>query len=254
MNRKDFMNELEKLLTSIPYEEKKEALQYYTDYFEDAGEENEMQVIEELGRPEKVAATIMADLKNGNREHGEFTEHGYSDSRFEKRDDLIRKEKTDKKSGNGYTYHSTGQNDSFEGNPYTENVRESDRPRTSRTLKIILIILIALTVIPVAWPVLMGGVALVIGIVCAAFGLFAGLLIGSVVLMAVGFIIFIFGLTKLLAALPIALLTSGSGLVIFVLGLIATVATVKLCMIVYPAMIRGIVAICRWPFHRRAVS
>jgi uncharacterized membrane protein len=254
MNRNEFMNKLEKLLLNIPFDEKKEALQYYTDYFEDAGEENEMQVIEELGSPQKVAETIMAELKNGNREHGEFTENGYSDSRFEKRDDLIRKEKADKKAGSGYTYHSTGQNNSFDKNPYTENSKEREKPRTSRTLKIILIILIALTVIPVAWPVLIGCVAVVIGVVCAAFGLFAGLLIGSVALMAVGFIIFIFGLTKLLAALPIALLTSGSGLIIFVLGLIATAATVKLCMIVYPAMVRGIVAICRWPFHRRAVS
>lgn len=115
-------------------------------------------------------------------------------------------------------------------------------------------ILICLVVIPFAFPVLIGIAALIIGIVCAAFGLFAGLVVGSVALMLSGIVVFVFGLAKLLIALPTALLTCGSGLIIFVLGLIATVATVRLCMVIYPAMCRIIVNICRWPFHRRVVS
>ena len=49
MNRKEFMERLEVLLAVIPEEERQEALKFYTDYFEDAGEENEAQVIRELG-------------------------------------------------------------------------------------------------------------------------------------------------------------------------------------------------------------
>lgn len=249
MNQKEFMERLEKLLFRISIEEREEALQYYKNYFEDAGQENEAQVISELGSPEKVAATIMADLKSGSREEGEFTENGYSDARFEKKESPARRERAYKKTDNGYTYYDREQQQS-----YGENYRGSIPPRTSRALKIILVILIALVVIPFAWPLLIGCVALVIGLVCAAFGLFAGLVIGSAALMAAGLIIFIAGLTKLLAALPVALLTSGSGLIIFVLGLIATVVTVKLCIVMYPAMIRGIITICRWPFHRKAVQ
>lgn len=220
MKRNEFMNRLERLLIEIPSDERQAALQYYADYFEDAGEENEAQVIEELGSPEQVAATIMADLKDGNKEKGEFTENGYNYDRFGAKDELVKR----------------------------------DPPKTSKTLKIILVILIVLAVIPAAWPVLVGCVGAVIGLVCAAFGLFAGLVIGAVVLTAAGLVIFIAGLVKLLTAFPVALVTSGAGLVIFVLGLISTVATVKLCMVVYPAMVRGIVAVCRWPFHRKAVS
>lgn len=249
MNQKEFMERLEKLLFRISIEERDEALQYYKNYFEDAGEENEAQVISELGSPEKVAATIMEDLKSGSREEGEFTENGYSDARFEKKESPARRERAYKKTDSGYTYYDGEQQQS-----YRENYGGGIPPRTSRALKIVLVILIALVVIPFAWPLLIGSVALVIGLVCAAFGLFAGLVIGSVALMAAGLIIFIAGLTKLLAALPVALLTSGSGLIIFVLGLIATVATVKLCIVMYPAMIRGIITICRWPFHRKAVQ
>ena len=53
MNRVDFMNQLERLLQSIAPGERDEALQYYNDYFDDAGKENEQEVIEALGiRPE----------------------------------------------------------------------------------------------------------------------------------------------------------------------------------------------------------
>ena len=55
------MTELAALLQDVPVEERREAMQYYNDYFDDAGEENEEQVISELGNPAKVAATIKAD-------------------------------------------------------------------------------------------------------------------------------------------------------------------------------------------------
>lgn len=48
MNRQEFMRRLEQLLEGIPEEEKREAIAYYTSYFEDAGEENEEKIIREL--------------------------------------------------------------------------------------------------------------------------------------------------------------------------------------------------------------
>ncbi len=83
MRRKEFMWQLETLLADISEEEKQEALSYYRSYFEDAGEENEERILRELESPEKVAATIKADLKmeQGN-EAGVYTEHGFEDGRF----------------------------------------------------------------------------------------------------------------------------------------------------------------------------
>ena len=54
MNRIEFMTELAALLQDVPVEERKEAMQYYNDYFDDAGEE-EKDVVKELGSPAKVA-------------------------------------------------------------------------------------------------------------------------------------------------------------------------------------------------------
>lgn len=61
MNRAEFMEKLRELLSDIPENEREEALNYYEDYFDDAGSENEQSVIEELGSPEKVARAIKGE-------------------------------------------------------------------------------------------------------------------------------------------------------------------------------------------------
>jgi len=62
MNRIDFMNQLESLLQNIAPGEREEALQYYNCYFDDAGAENEQEVLEALGTPARVAENIKRDL------------------------------------------------------------------------------------------------------------------------------------------------------------------------------------------------
>ena len=62
MNRVDFMSQLETLLQNIAATEREEAIQYYNDYFDDAGKENEQAVIEALGSPARVAENIKKDL------------------------------------------------------------------------------------------------------------------------------------------------------------------------------------------------
>ena len=85
MRKKEFLEQLERLLWDIPEQERKEALEFYENYFDDAGEENEATVIQELGSPGKVAATIKADLDENGSEHGEYRETGYTDERFEEK-------------------------------------------------------------------------------------------------------------------------------------------------------------------------
>lgn len=71
MSKEAFIRRLRELLAGLPQSEAAEAIQYYEDYFADAGEENEAKVIEELGSPEKVAANIRADLgMAGTQEEG----------------------------------------------------------------------------------------------------------------------------------------------------------------------------------------
>ncbi|MGL5436748.1 MAG: DUF1700 domain-containing protein [Lachnospiraceae bacterium] len=82
MNRLDFMKQLEYLLQDIPDEEKADALAYYQDYLEEAGDDNEAQVIMEFGSPERIAAIIRSELCGDLEDGGSFTETGYQDERF----------------------------------------------------------------------------------------------------------------------------------------------------------------------------
>ena len=62
MDRAEFLRQLERLLQGISPTEREEALQYYNSYFDDAGAENEQEVIRALGSPARVAENIKSGL------------------------------------------------------------------------------------------------------------------------------------------------------------------------------------------------
>ena len=250
MNRVEFLAELEQRLSGIPEEERQAAIQYYADYLADAGEENETEAIRELGSPEKVAESIKADYFG--------TE--FDESRFDHQDYM---EKYGQRSGQGAGSGSgaggrTGADgyNNGQGNGYgngQENGRgngapQKDAPWTSRGLKIFLIVLIAIVV----WPVTLGVAGIVLGVAAAVFFFFAGLVIAAMAVMISGGVVAVTGLA-LLVIPPAGMIVTGVGILLFVLGLMATVGTVKLCIIVYPAMLRGFVNLCRRPIYGKAV-
>ena len=118
MNRYDFMRQLEMLLSDITPNERKEALQFYNDYFDDAGAENEQNVIKALGSPAKVAASIKADL-TGNGTAGEFTETGYKDS-YTKNQEIMKYGQSEENTANQENKNQSGtdSNNPYRNNPY----------------------------------------------------------------------------------------------------------------------------------------
>jgi len=62
MNKEKFLKRLDELLQDIDATEREEAMNYYRDYFEDAGSIHEQEIINELESPEKVAQTIKEGL------------------------------------------------------------------------------------------------------------------------------------------------------------------------------------------------
>lgn len=73
MTKYEFLGDLSRLLSDLPSEEREEAMQYYEDYFADAGREKEQDIIRELESPEKVAAKIKGSEEK-NVEYGEQAE------------------------------------------------------------------------------------------------------------------------------------------------------------------------------------
>jgi len=61
MNRAEFMSELKYKLRRLPFEEVQNAVNYYEEYFDDAGAENEEQTIAALDSPSAVASKIIGE-------------------------------------------------------------------------------------------------------------------------------------------------------------------------------------------------
>ena len=241
MNRLEYMSELASLLQDVPEEERRDAMKYYNDYFDEAGKENEEEVIKELGSPAKVAESIKADLKANEEElrsHGEFSETGYTDERFESREVP------------GYRYgEPNAQNGQYQRTP-----EDTEPPRTSKALKIILIVAIILVASPVLIPVVLAIAAVAIGLACGAFAVVIGLVAAAVAIAIAGVSVFIVGLLTLVPKLAVGLALIGTGMILTVLGVVGTVAMVKLCCVAIPGIIHGITWVFGKLFHRRAVA
>ena len=63
MSKQQYLEELRVRLKGLSQDEIEDALSYREEYFDDAGEGNEQQVIADLGSPYKFAAQIRADAE-----------------------------------------------------------------------------------------------------------------------------------------------------------------------------------------------
>lgn len=61
MTKQDFLMQLNDALGPMTGEERSAAIKYYSDYIDDAGEENLAATLAQLGTPAEVAATLLAD-------------------------------------------------------------------------------------------------------------------------------------------------------------------------------------------------
>lgn len=290
MNRIEYMRRLAALLQDVPAEERVATMQYYNDYFDDAGEENEEKVIEELGSPEQVAAEMKAGLGRRTEESGEFRETGYTNPRFEKKEVPVTYQETGRQgtenrySGGSYTdgreerggsSYRGGQNRGEKSGPYMggqtgshyqydagQNERgpysgqeggqsPARRPWTSSGLKAVLIILIILVAAPVLIPLAIVFVCLVFAFGIAGFAIFIALAAVAFALALSGLVLFIKGVFIIAVNPAAAMAVMGAGMMLGVVGTIASVAAVRLCMIVIPGLFRFMVNLCRKPFEKK---
>ena len=262
MNRTEFLEQLERLLWDIPESEKTAALEYYEDYFEDAGEENEGKVIQELGSPGKVAAIIRADLENDPSPYGEYTETGYTDERFqekkvpepsEMKENSERSETGQEENNWDGTRYRDPQGErrqhSYDG-PYSRagyGRNYGQNPRRSRSgAGWILLIIFAVVALPFVFGFGMGAVGLLIGII----GGIIGLLAGGIGLTVGGIMFLIHSLVFQLASPPTAVACVGGALMMTAVGILLLLAFIWLIFRAFPAVFRWAVDMIQRVLHR----
>lgn len=62
MNKQEYMEQLKKRLKRLPPEDFERAVEYFEEYFAEAGVENEEKAIEDLGTPQEAADQIIRDM------------------------------------------------------------------------------------------------------------------------------------------------------------------------------------------------
>lgn len=97
MNRKEFIEKLSFLLQDISDEERHEALDFYENYFDEAGIENEQKVILELKSPERVAAITKDGLKGQFEERIYAGNQGFSNDDYEMNYEITEPKSQEKK-------------------------------------------------------------------------------------------------------------------------------------------------------------
>ena len=255
MNKKLFLDELHRLLSDLPPEERNQAIKYYEDYFEDAGPENEQAILKELGSPQELAnqikATTQDDIEYGqgssfhrSAAYPEFyAQKEQSDSQNENNSTFKQTkdgfQQGHQQAGNGFNnngYRQTG--NGFNNNSYQQAANGyNSHYQQQSTRKVAWIVLFALLAITIGLPclsvlfgILLAIFSVIVSIVLALFGTGGGLMIGGIASF--------FGSFFMTAAsgTGAVLFTMGIGLVLFAIGALIIWIGVLFCIRFLPAL------------------
>ena len=71
MSREEYLNQLHKHLRKLPRQDYEDAMEYFTEYFQETDEEEAAELMKELGTPKEAARELMANLldKKGSGKH-----------------------------------------------------------------------------------------------------------------------------------------------------------------------------------------
>ena len=275
MNRAEFMRRLTALLQDVPPAEREEAIVYYNEYFDDAGEGNEAGVIAALGSPEELARSIKAGLLDGGNA-GEFTESGFHGYEQRNKNQLMstagRQEGEQgnaqngaqannagnaygaygqQANGGGNAYGAYGQQTNGGGNAYGQrNAQGIPKKKPMTGGQIALIIVLAVLLSPVWIGVLGGLFGGGVGILAGLLGIFISFLVVGVVLTVVGIALAIAGFVAMFGAPLGGLSLIGGGLIMVAVGLVFVWLMVLVVGTAIPALFRGCVNLCHRLFHR----
>lgn len=216
MNRAEFMKRLQALLQDIPDAERKEALEFYENYFDDAGIENEQQVISSLGSPEKVANTIKDGLADETGSNGSFTENGYR------------------------TYDEPINSMAVKEQPNTKR-KLKDRIRGLGTSGLILALILLIFALPILGPTFAAAVSVVCSILVTGVVLVFIVAIIGIILIVIGAVAFASAIGTLIVTPALGVILLGVAFLSIGCGILATILGIWIITKVIPPFIRMIV-------------
>lgn len=225
MNRAEFMERLRALLSDLEESEQVEALSYYEEYFDDAGAENEQELIKSLGSPEKVAKSIKEGLNDSDGKEGEFSEKGFQG------------------------YEEDGRNEV--GMHQKNKQRLSDRIKGLGVGGILLFLILALFALPILAPICIGVIAMIFGIFGAAAALVCAVAIVGFALVIAGAAVFFSAFPGMLLSPAVGVLLIGLGFLLAGIGILLAILGIWIVGKLLPPIIRWIVRSIQKLFSRK---
>lgn len=247
MNRTEFLAALAAKLVDVTDDERDEAIQYYNEYLDEAGAENEESAIAELGSPEKVANIIRANcgfsLKStpkaplkpeltldGPAYGTPQTDANAAAPQTDNANAVQDAPPTQNNAATGASYVRTP------GSGYQYAGNRSGSGGGNNSNSIILIVVLVLT-FPI-WIGLLGGLfGLVVGLLAAVFALIVS---GFAVLVS-GIVVFITSIGLLIASPANGLVTMGIALLCIAIGAILSAGSLWCIAKGAPTVIRATV-------------
>lgn len=253
MNRAQFMEELAQLLLDIPKEDREEALEFYENYFEDAGVEKESAILEELGSPQKLALSIRCNLRDGNEEYAQYTECGYEDMRTIEKDKM-----PDAYTVVGYSRVRSEQKDSSENSEKKFEQENGKKYGKGNHAKLILAIILMVFLSPVLKGLLGGALGVIVAIACAVFAIgfilpAVGVLVAAVLTFAfaaAGVAVMVVGFPLFFTNAAVGILLWGIGFLLLALMFIGDLLIKWLIKTVLPGSLRCFTEKCSKFFYR----
>ncbi len=218
MTREEFMKQLESLLFDLSEDERNEALQYYNNYLDDAGKENESDILQKLESPQKVSQTIHSGLYGDMDIKGEYGETGYHDTSVEEKK-LPAKSKAKK------TWSNT-------------------------PLKYILIVVLLIVGLINFFPIIATIFGFILSAMIAIFVLLVTFLGGGFIVAGIGVLLFVCACFVLPGSFPAFLGLLGSGLLLIAIGLSVSILLWWVALKLLPPAFRWFVNLTRKLFHR----
>ncbi len=243
MSKDDFMKKLEYLLSDIPEEDKADAIEYYRDYLEEAGTENEEKVIHDFGSPERIASIIRSEISGNLDEGGGFTDKGYEDERFKDPNYQM---------ANRYDLPEIQEQQDYEKESSQD--RQYSEGKSSSSNRIAKMILWGILIIA-ASPLILGIGGGFMGLLGGLFGVLVAIIVGlgalTLAFLVSGFAVLLAGFISI-AVHPLAgLLVMGIGVVVLGFGLLGLAACASFYGRFLPFLFRGTVNFIQSILNRR---
>lgn len=219
MSKIEFLERLEKLLADVPYTERREALNYYTEYFEDA-EKDEEEVIRTLGSPEEVAHNIREELAG--------KELVTTDVGFE---------------GNG--------SDSKEADDRIIDGEAQEKKSKLEGWQVALIVIAIIVTIPIWGSVATAILGAIISVVAACIGVILGLALVGVAFFVVAMVLLGVGFANVITSPAASFFAMGLAIFLVGISMLCLIASWKIMTVLIPAIWKGLVYIFQSIFGRK---